>query len=67
MTQNYLYFLDRIEKMDISVNELYEAIKSLCVMTFTLDPKDDSPADLREPELDGIDLSEADKIRTSSS
>ncbi len=39
VTQNYLYFLDRIEKMDISVNELYEAIKSLCVIDITLDPK----------------------------
>ena len=59
VTQNYLYFLDRIEKMDISVNELYEAIKSLCV----IDPKDDAQLIFESLNSTGLDLSEADKIR----
>ena len=63
MTQNYLYFLDRIEKMDISVNELYEAIKSLCVLDITLDPKDDAQLIFESLNSTGLDLSEADKIR----
>lgn len=63
VTQNYLYFLDRIEKMDISVNELYEAIKSLCVIDITLDPKDDAQLIFESLNSTGLDLSEADKIR----
>ena len=63
VTQNYLYFLDRIEKMDISADELYEAIKSLCVIDITLDPKDDAQLIFESLNSTGLDLSEADKIR----
>ena len=63
VTQNYLYFLDRIEKMDISVDSLYEAIKSLCVIDITLDPQDDAQLIFESLNSTGLDLSEADKIR----
>lgn len=63
VTQNYFYFLGRIEKMDISVDELYEAIKSLCVIDITLDSKDDAQLIFESLNSTGLDLSEADKIR----
>ncbi|WP_304855728.1 DUF262 domain-containing protein [Adlercreutzia caecimuris] len=63
VTQNFLYFLDRIEKMDISVDELHEAIKSLCVIDITLDPEDDAQLIFESLNSTGLDLSEADKIR----
>ena len=42
VTQNFLYFKSRIATMKVSVDELYEAIKSLCVIDITLDPPDDA-------------------------
>ncbi len=63
VTQNYLYFLDRIEKMDISVDDLCEAVKSLCVIDITLDPQDDAQLIFESLNSTGLDLSEADKIR----
>lgn len=63
VTQNFLYFLDRIALMDISVDELYEAIKSLCIIDITLDPPDDAQLIFESLNSTGLDLSEADKIR----
>ena len=63
VTQNFLYFLGRIEKMDISVDQLYEAIKSLAVIDITLDPSDDAQLIFESLNSTGLDLSEADKIR----
>ena len=42
VTQNYLYFLGRVEAMDVSVEDLMGAIESLCVIDITLDPTDDA-------------------------
>lgn len=33
VTQNFLYFLERIVRMSISIDDLYEAIKSHCVLS----------------------------------
>ncbi|ACU95067.1 uncharacterized conserved protein [Cryptobacterium curtum DSM 15641] len=63
VTQNFLYFLDRIARMDISVDELYESIKSLCIIDITLDPPDDAQLIFESLNSTGLDLSEADKIR----
>ncbi|WP_165246607.1 DUF262 domain-containing protein [Adlercreutzia sp. ZJ141] len=63
VTQNFLYFLGRIAHMDISVDELYEAIKSLCIIDITLDPPDDAQLIFESLNSTGLDLSEADKIR----
>ena len=63
VTQNYLYFLDRIARMDISVDELYEAITELCVIDITLDADDDAQLIFESLNSTGLDLSEADKVR----
>ncbi len=63
VTQNFLYFLDRIARMDITVDELYEAIKSLCIIDITLDPPDDAQLIFESLNSTGLDLSEADKVR----
>lgn len=63
VTQNFLYFLDRIARMDISVDELCEAAKSLCVIDIKLDPADDAQLIFESLNSTGLDLSEADKIR----
>jgi len=63
ITQNYLYFLKRIAEMDITVDQLYDAIRSLCVIDITLDPSDDAQLIFESLNSTGLDLSEADKIR----
>lgn len=63
VTQNFLYFQERIAKMDIDIDELYESIKSLCVIDITLDPDDDPQLIFESLNSTGLDLSEADKIR----
>lgn len=63
VTQNFLYFKNRIASMDADVDELYEAIKSLCVIDITLDPPDDAQLIFESLNSTGLDLSEADKIR----
>lgn len=63
VTQNFLYFLERITRMDISVDLLMEAIKSLCVIDITLDADDDAQLIFESLNSTGLDLSEADKIR----
>lgn len=63
ITQNFLYFKNRIASMDITVDELYRAIQSLCVIDITLDPPDDAQLIFESLNSTGLDLSEADKIR----
>ena len=55
VTQNFLYFLERIADMDISVDELYESIKSLCIIDITLDPADDAQLKIRNFVLMNLD------------
>ena len=63
VTQNFIYFQERIAKMDIDIDELYESIKSLCVIDITLDQDDDPQLIFESLNSTGLDLSEADKIR----
>ncbi len=63
VTQNYLYFLERIKKMAISADELYEAIKILRVIDIKLDTQDDAQMIFESLNSTGLDLSEADKAR----
>ena len=63
VTQNYLYFLGRVESMDVSVEDLMGAIESLCVIDITLDPTDDAQLIFESLNSTGLDLSEADKVR----
>ena len=64
VTQNFLYFCGRLAGMDdVSVDDLYEAIKSLCVIDIKLDEADDAQLIFESLNSTGLDLSEADKIR----
>lgn len=63
VTQNYLYFKDRLVSMPVSVDQLIEAIEHLCVIDITLDPTDDAQLIFESLNSTGLDLSEADKIR----
>lgn len=63
VTQNYLYFLDRIKKMSITADELYEAIQVLRVIDIKLDEQDDAQMIFESLNSTGLDLSEADKVR----
>ena len=63
VTQNYLYFLDRIAGMGISADDLYEALQRLQVIDITLDYGDDAQLIFESLNSTGLDLSEGDKIR----
>lgn len=63
LTVNYEYFYDRIQKQEISIDQLYEAICCLEIINIKLD-KDDNPQLIFESlNSTGLDLSEGDKIR----
>ena len=63
VTQNYLYFKERLVSMPVSVEQLVDAIERLCVIDITLDPTDDAQLIFESLNSTGLDLSEADKIR----
>ena len=63
LTVNYGYFYDRIQKQEITIDELYDAICCLEIINIRLD-KDDNPQLIFESlNSTGLDLSEGDKIR----
>ena len=63
MTQNYTYFYKRIQKQEITIDQLYEAICKLEIINITLG-KDDEPQLIFESlNATGLALSEGDKIR----
>ena len=63
LTVNYNYFYSRIQKEEISVDELYTAITKLEIINITLN-KDDNPQLIFESlNSTGLALSEGDKIR----
>ena len=63
VTQNYLFFLDRIAGMKISADELYEALQCLQVIDITLDYGDDAQLIFESLNSTGLALTEGDKIR----
>ena len=63
LTVNYNYFYSRIQKEEISVDELYTAITKLEIINISLG-KDDNPQLIFESlNSTGLALSEGDKIR----
>lgn len=63
LTVNYDYFYDRIQKQEVTIDELYDAICCLEIINIRLD-KDDNPQLIFESlNSTGLDLSEGDKIR----
>ncbi|MCR5202332.1 MAG: DUF4268 domain-containing protein [Lachnospiraceae bacterium] len=63
LTTNYNYFYDRIQKQEITLDELYDAICMLEVINITLSGEDNPQLIFESLNSTGLDLSEGDKIR----
>lgn len=63
MTINFKYFYDRIQKKEITVGQLYEAISKLMIINITLKQEDDPQLIFESLNSTGLALSEGDKIR----
>lgn len=63
LTTNYNYFCDRIQKQEITIDELFEAIYRLQIINITLNSEDDPQLIFESLNSTGLDLSEGDKIR----
>ena len=63
MTANYDYFYERIQRQEITVDELYEAICSLEIISILLNHEDDPQLIFESLNSTGLDLTEGDKIR----
>ena len=64
LTINYRYFYDRIQKAEITIDELFDAIHKLQIIDIKLTAGDDNPQLIFESlNSTGLALSEGDKIR----
>ena len=63
MTANYDYFYERIQRQEITVDELYEAICSLEIISILLNHEDDPQLIFESLNSKGMALSTADRIR----
>lgn len=63
LTINYNYFYSRIQKEEISLDELYEAITKLEIINITLSQDDNPQLIFESLNSTGVALSEGDKIR----
>lgn len=63
LTTNYNYFYDRIQKEEITVDQLFQAIRSLEIINIRLDTEDNPQLIFEGLNSTGLDLSEGDKIR----
>lgn len=63
LTVNYNYFYDRIQKQEITVDRLYDAICCLEIINIRLDMEDNPQLIFESLNSTGLDLSEGDKIR----
>ena len=63
LTTNYNYFYDRIQKEEITIDELFQAIRSLEIISIRLDSEDNPQLIFESLNSTGLDLSEGDKIR----
>mgnify|MGYP000426529991 FL=1 len=63
LTTNYNYFYERIQKEEIAIDELFQAIRSLEIIHIRLDNEDNSQLIFESLNSTGLDLSEGDKIR----
>lgn len=63
LTINYNYFYSRIQKEEITLDELYEAITKLEIINITLNQEDDPQLIFESLNSTGVALSEGDKIR----
>lgn len=63
LTINYEYFYNRIQKEEISVDELYKAISRLQIISIRLNNDDNPQLIFESLNSTGVDLTEGDKIR----
>ena len=63
LTMNYNYFYDRIQKPEITIDQLFDAICSLEIINITLNNEDNPQLIFESLNSTGLDLSEGDKIR----
>lgn len=63
ITSNYQFFYDEIQKMPISVDELYESIGKLEIIDIFVEDDENPQLIFESLNSTGLDLSEADKIR----
>lgn len=63
LTTNYNYFYDRIQKQEITIGQLFDAICCLEIINITLNNEDNPQLIFESLNSTGLDLSEGDKIR----
>lgn len=63
LTVNYNYFYDRIQKQEITIDQLYDAIYCLEIINIRLNMEDNPQLIFESLNSTGLDLSEGDKIR----
>lgn len=63
LTVNYNYFYERIQKREITIDELFDAICRLEIINIELNNEDNPQLIFESLNSTGLDLSEGDKIR----
>lgn len=63
LTSNYQYFYDRIQKQEITLDQLFDAICSLEIINITLNNEDNPQLIFESLNSTGLELTEGDKIR----
>ena len=63
LTINYQYFYDRIQREELSIDELFNAICRLEIINISLNHEDNPQLIFESLNSTGLDLSEGDKIR----
>ncbi|MGN1156481.1 MAG: DUF4268 domain-containing protein [Agathobacter sp.] len=63
LTVNYNYFYNRLQKQEITIDQLYDAICALEIINIRLDMQDNPQLIFESLNSTGLDLSEGDKIR----
>lgn len=63
LTANYRYFYQRIQRLEISIDDLYTAITKLEIINITLHQDDNPQLIFESLNSTGLALSEGDKIR----
>lgn len=63
LTTNYSYFYERIQKQEITVDQLFDAICRLEIINIRLENDDNPQLIFESLNSTGLDLSEGDKIR----
>ena len=63
MTTSYDFFYNQVQKEDVSVDELFDAVSKLVVISIKLNQDDDPQLIFESLNSTGLDLAEGDKIR----